>query len=145
MIRVKLSEDELRRLRVFRTDAWLLQNKVAKSLNIKVNTFANYESGVVAIPLEFLEKLAGLYSKEEIKKFGVKVEGKDFVKKQVNEYKESKYSKKETPNFSDEEERKRVHGILNSSEVYDFSKMCKPFRTVQSDELNFYVPEKWKR
>jgi hypothetical protein len=61
----------------------------------------------------------------------------------IKEYKESKYSKKETPNFSDEEKQKMV-GILSTPEVYDFSKFKKT-RTVQSDELNFYVPEKWKR
>jgi len=61
----------------------------------------------------------------------------------IQEYKESKYSKKKGPNFSDEEKEKMV-GILNTPEVYDFSKFKKT-RTVQSDELNFYVPEKWKR
>jgi len=61
----------------------------------------------------------------------------------MTKYEESKYSKKETINRS-KEEKQRMFEILNLPEVYDFSKFKKT-RTVQSDELNFYIPEKWKR
>ncbi|WPY01486.1 hypothetical protein Trichorick_01399 (plasmid) [Candidatus Trichorickettsia mobilis] len=49
----------------------------------------------------------------------------------------------ETPQLQGKEKARLVE-ILNTPEVYDFSKFKKT-RTVQSDELNFYVPEKWKR
>jgi transcriptional regulator with XRE-family HTH domain len=126
MVRVKLREHELKKLSGFRTDAWLTQERVAGSLNIKVNTFADYERGKSNIPLEFLQKLAEMYGKEEIKKFGVKAEGKKFVTKEKQSYKNSHESDLIAP-------------------VLDVVNTFRKTRTVQTDELNFYVPEKWKR
>lgn len=40
-------------------------------------------------------------------------------------------------------ERLKMIEILNQPEVYDFSKFKKT-RTIQSLDLNYYVPEKWQ-
>ena len=62
----------------------------------------------------------------------------------MQEYKESKHSKKKGFIVSDET-KQRLLKILNTPEVYDFNKVRKPIRTMQTDELNFYIPEKWVR
>ena len=134
MIRVKLSEDELRKLRNFRIEKQLVASRVSTLLFMAPSVYTQYEIGTHTIPLEVLEKLAELYGKEEVKNFGVRVEGRS-GNTRIPSF---------VSNTNKEDQTQKMVGILSTPEVYDFSKFKKT-RTVQSDELNFYVPEKWKR
>ena len=49
----------------------------------------------------------------------------------------------ETPQLRGKEKTRLIE-ILNTPEVYDFSNF-KRTKTIQTDELNFYIPEKWMR
>lgn len=49
------------RLRDLREDNDLTQNQIAKMLNIKQNTYSQYENGKREIPLSALCKLADFY------------------------------------------------------------------------------------
>ena len=63
----------------------------------------------------------------------------------IFEYKESKHSKNKDMTLSlSKTERESLYQILNAPERYDFSRFDK-IRTKQTDELNFYIPEKWNR
>ena len=75
MIRVKLNEEELEKLRSFRCEMGLSLTKVTELMGIG-SKLRDYESGKFNPSIEFLEKLAELYDKEEIKNFGVKIAGK---------------------------------------------------------------------
>ncbi len=143
MIRVKLSEDDGIKLKNFRCNSWLTDYAIARTLNVSRETLVNYEKAVFNIPLEFLGKLAELYGADEIKNFGVKVE-RGFVKKQASKPSFSKNM--EYKKFLNEEKEKMIEKIRSLPEACELSKMRKPpFRTKQTDELNFYIPEKWVR
>ena len=67
------------RIRNLRIDRGLTQKQVAEYLNIKQNTYSQYEIGVLNYPLEAVGKLADLY--------GVSVDyllGRTSVKKPYN-------------------------------------------------------------
>jgi len=49
------------RLRDLREDNDILQSDIAKMLNIKQNTYSQYENGLRQIPLDMLMKLAVFY------------------------------------------------------------------------------------
>ena len=49
------------RIRNLRIDRGLTQKQVAEYLNIKQNTYSQYEIGVLNYPLEAVSKLADLY------------------------------------------------------------------------------------
>ena len=49
------------RIRSLRIDRGLTQKQVAEYLNIKQNTYSQYEIGVLNYPLEAVGKLADLY------------------------------------------------------------------------------------
>ena len=49
------------RLRDLREDRDLTQSQLAKFLNIKQNTYSQYENGIRQIPLDALIKLADFY------------------------------------------------------------------------------------
>jgi transcriptional regulator with XRE-family HTH domain len=129
MIRVKLSKEELDKLRRFRCEIGLTQYKVTQ-LTVTGSNIRSYESGKFNPSTELLEKLAKLYDKEEIKNFGVKVERKGGS----------------TPSsvsaINKKESRKKMVEILNGPEIYDFSNF-KKVETIQDKEENLYVPEKW--
>lgn len=48
-------------IRSLRVDHGYTQEQIAKYLNIKQNTYSQYEIGVLNYPVETLEKLADLY------------------------------------------------------------------------------------
>ena len=48
-------------IRSLRVDNGYTQEEIAKYLNIKQNTYSQYEIGVLNYPVEALEKLADLY------------------------------------------------------------------------------------
>ena len=50
------------RLRDLREDSDLTQTQVAKFLNIRQNTYSQYENGQRQLPIEALIKLAAFYS-----------------------------------------------------------------------------------
>ena len=50
------------RLRDLREDNDLTQTHIAKSLNIKQNTYSQYESGVRQIPIDTIVKLCKFYN-----------------------------------------------------------------------------------
>lgn len=49
------------RLRALREDHDLSQEKVASYLNIRQNTYSQYETGVRQVPIDILVKLASYY------------------------------------------------------------------------------------
>ena len=49
------------RLKELRVEHGYTQTEIAEKLNIKQNTYSQYESGVRQIPLDSLVKLAALY------------------------------------------------------------------------------------
>lgn len=49
------------RLKQLREEKQLTQKEIADLLNIKQNTYSQYETGVHQIPIEFLIKLARFY------------------------------------------------------------------------------------
>ena len=127
MIRVKLSKEELDKLRRFRDKIGFSQHKV---IEVTGSNLRNYESGKFNPSAELLEKLAELYGEEEIKNFGVKIERKGGA----------------TPSainaINKEQSRRKMVEILNGPEIYDFSKF-KKVGTIQDKEENLYIPEKW--
>ncbi len=50
------------RIRDLREDADLTQNRIAELLNIKQNTYSQYENGQRQIPIDALIKLAKFYN-----------------------------------------------------------------------------------
>jgi transcriptional regulator with XRE-family HTH domain len=127
MIRVKLSEHELDKLIDFRQEAGLTKYRVSVLLDMNNNNYCRYECGANTIPLEHLEKLAELYGKKEITKFGVRVERNESAI-------DKKMSEEEKPYKGE-----LIAPVLNA--INSFRKT----RTKQTDELNFYIPEKWMR
>ena len=125
MIRVKLREHELDKLIDFRQEVGLTKYRVSVLLDMNNNNYSRYECGANTIPLEHLEKLAELYGKEEIKKFGVRVDRNEST---IDKSEEKKPYKGEL-----------IAPVLNA--INSFRKT----RTVQTDELNLYIPEKWVR
>ena len=55
----KLPYERIRNLRV---DRDLTQEKIAKELNLKQNTYSQYEIGVIKYPVDVLIKLARFYN-----------------------------------------------------------------------------------
>ena len=49
------------RIRSMRTDCGLLQQQIADMLNVKQNTYSQYEIGVLNYPLDVVVKLAEYY------------------------------------------------------------------------------------
>lgn len=125
MIRVKLSKHELDKLAELRQKAGLTKYRVSVLLDMNNNNYCRYECGANTIPLEHLEKLAELYGKKEIIKFGVRVERDESA-------------------IDKSEEKKLYKGELIAPIVNAINTFHKT-RTVQTDELNFYIPEKWVR
>lgn len=54
----KLPHERIRNLRIDRN---LTQEDIAKNLNLKQNTYSQYEIGVLRYPIEVLIKLASFY------------------------------------------------------------------------------------
>lgn len=52
---------KFQRIRDLRNDHDLTQEQVAKILNVKQNTYSQYEIGLVSFPLEAIMKLAVFY------------------------------------------------------------------------------------
>ena len=61
MITMRYEIMKYERIRNLRIDRGLTQKQVAEYLNIKQNTYSQYEIGVLNYPLEAVGKLADLY------------------------------------------------------------------------------------
>ena len=61
MISMRYEVMKYERIRNLRIDRGLTQKQVAEYLNIKQNTYSQYEIGVLNYPLEAVGKLADLY------------------------------------------------------------------------------------
>ena len=60
-MRMRYEVMKYERIRSLRIDRGLTQKQVAEYLNIKQNTYSQYEIGVLNYPLEAVGKLADLY------------------------------------------------------------------------------------
>ena len=61
MMRMRYEVMKYERIRSLRIDRGLTQKQVAEYLNIKQNTYSQYEIGVLNYPIEAVGKLADLY------------------------------------------------------------------------------------
>ncbi|MBE6720005.1 MAG: helix-turn-helix transcriptional regulator [Ruminococcaceae bacterium] len=71
---------DLMRLRDMREDNDLKQEHIAKLLNVKQNTYSQYENGKREIPLQMLWKLADYYNTSIDYLIG-RTDEKDFIKR----------------------------------------------------------------
>ena len=53
---------KITRLKELREEAGYTQNQIAEKLNIKQNTYSQYENGVRDLPYEYLITLSKIYS-----------------------------------------------------------------------------------
>ena len=71
------------RIRNLRVDANLTQEKVAQVLDIKQNTYSQYEIGVSRYPIEALIKLAKFYNTSIDYLVGLTDEPKPYARKHI--------------------------------------------------------------